>query len=415
MVRSPRASISLLILSGCLFLSTGASSQTLVQPLSIYKTSFNCAGIQQQTAEEAVCHHEKLAALDVEMANAYQKRLAAAGPAEREVLVHSQREWLTIRNMHRFYGKLSDQEGMVSDLADFYQERIAALQSKDLSLLEPKLPPEYEWLKSTVPSGFLKEAFLVREYMGCEDACKRKTALYRVVGMWGDGIGDPPGDTRTPYTSMLNKLQKDGWKQCRKAIDDSGKIRVDYFTKQEKMLALSSYYSMGAGNSIQIEVTVSAPLAEPLETRLNPRVEVTSDWKEYKSADGILSVKYPPRWSVRNDARPETNRKKDLLFTSDDYAGDFRLIIEEHWYPPGDRECVTSPYRIDGEPAQACLVSIENVGVADCYRYIESINANKDGLHVSFWPGIGGSFVDDFKHFMLTHLYETILNTISVK
>ncbi len=415
MVRNASPSILLLIFLHCLFLKAIAFSQSLIQHPATYKASFNCTGIKEQTAEDAVCHHEDLAKLDLEMADIYQKRLASADASQRDALIQSQRKWLTIRDMHKFYGKLSDQEGMASDLADFYKERIAALQSQDQSLLEPKLPPEYEWLKSFATDGFSSEAFLVREYMGCQDPCERKSALYRVVGLWGNGTGEPPGNTQTQYSLVVKKLQKDGWKKCREA-DDSGKPDIEYFTKQDKMLSLSSYASMGTGNTIEITVTTSGPLPRPKEVISNPPAQVEPDWQEYKSSDGILSLKYPPHWRMRKDISSESGLTKSLRFQADDSSGGFGLILNENWQRPKDRDCVPSPYKIEGEAAEACLVSVESVGTDTCYRYIESLNAYKNALHLSFWPDyLDGSEVRDSRHFKLTHIYETILSTVELR
>ena len=311
--------------------------------------------------ELAICKDERLAKLDLEMADAYQKRLESTIPSQKRELLLNQRKWLTIRNSYDANPYHSIPIGTLSDLSEFYRNRIEALRSNQAALLTTiKIPPQYDWIKTVVPKEFFSRFSIGRGYMSCTDPCAQKPSPYRLLSVGGGGIGDPPGDVDAPYTKIVHKLADEGWTKCRSA-DDSGKPTVDYFKKKDKMIALSRVYSMGAGNGLSLSITTSSPLPEnPTETPLNPSVTITSDWPTYRSPDDGFQVRYPPDWWVRDDSVPN-RRTKYLTFGAKDYLGNFSISIEPKEFVNGqvvnkasedpEQICGPSSYRISGSPA----------------------------------------------------------------
>jgi hypothetical protein len=376
------------------------------------------------SAEEAICKDESLAKLDVEMAAAYRKRRESATPSDKSQLVQSQQKWLVIRNSYNANPYHGDPAGVRSDLAAFYRSRIAALGSRQKALLDTELPKEYEWLMATAPEGFERGLSIGRAYMSCEGPCKQKPLLYRWLSIGGSGIGEEPGDVDTPFAEIAKKLASEGWIVCRSA-DDSGKPTVDYFRKNDKMAAVTRYYSMGAGNSIGFGITISGPLPQdPLKPPPNPAVVVTSDWNTYSSPDVGLQLRYPPGWGVRADGTPGSGTKY-LSFGAKDYTGNFRISMqpeEKVNHEPINinnedpaPKCIRSSYRVSGFPAQECLFEGENVGDGTCNRYVEFVDVETGGYRLLFEPVVWGSVPDDSGGYRLTDLYEKILDTIELR
>ncbi len=418
--------ILLLVFSQGLRLPALTNESSLPKPIaspSFYKTSFDCTKVKDQSVEQAICENVELAKLDLEMATAYKKRLESVPMSQKSELVLSQRKWLMIRNAYNLNPYHGDPVGTLSDLSDFYRNRIAALQSGQLTLVKTELPQEYAWFKAIAPEGFDKGFSIGRGYMSCEDPCKKKPSLYKLFSIGGGGIGEPPGDVDTPFAKIENKLASEGWTKCRSA-DDSGKPTIDYFKKKDKMIAMSRYYSMGVGNGIGLSITTSAPLSEnPPKLPPNPAVTVTSDWMTYSSPDVRLQVRYPPGWWMRDASVPNSGTKY-LTFAAKDYTGSFRISMQskEMWSrqsvikndEEADQKCLPSPYRISGFPSQGCLHESENVGDGTCNRYLESVDIETGRYHLSFEPDISGSVVEDSNQYKFTDLYEKILSTIKM-
>jgi uncharacterized protein len=402
-----------------------ASAQSTATP-PFFKTSFDCAKAKERSVEAAICKNEDLAKLDVEMADAYHKRLASAPGADREQVVASQRSWLVIRNSYRVNPPDVESLGALSDLTELYRTRLTALKSASLAMLKIEPPKEYEWLRAIAPEGFSKNEFLItRGYASCHDPCQKKPALYRWISVEGNGVGPEPADIDTPYAEVLKRLAAQGWTKCREVTDDSGKQRVDRFSKNGKMLSVDRYLSMATGNSIGIDVTISDPLPElPQKLAPNPTVTVTGDWDAYSSADLGLKVRFPPDWHVYDHTSPYGGSgHKELVFGADDYKpGDFRISVEPHrlvdpnYEPPDDEpKCSPSDYRISGFAAAECLFENELYTQGTCTRYIQSIRIDTGKYDLTFEPSEQGSFPDNSGHYKMTDLYEKIMSTIEFR
>jgi uncharacterized protein YecT (DUF1311 family) len=428
----PRNLTVLAILLGTLWqglpLASLADDLSVAQTLSsppFFKTSFDCSKAMALSTEEAICKNEDLAKLDVEMAEAYSKRLQSTSPSEKTLLVQSQKKWLILRNSYNLNPYHGDFTGALSDLADVYRNRIPALRSGQVSRLDTKLPGEYDWLRSLAVEGFSEGFTISRAYGSCEDPCKRKPELYRWISIVGRGIGEEPGDIDTPYAKLAKKLTSEGWSKCRSA-DDSGKPTIDYFSKNDKMVIVSRYYSMGVGNSISFGITISGPLPQKASPPpSNPPVGAISAWDTYSSSDVGLELRYPSKWHVR-DASVLGNGTKYLMFNADDFKpGEFRITmqpaerINRHLIDPNSDDpatkCTPSQYRISGLPAQQCLLEYESVGDGICTRYIQSVEVRTDRYGLSFEPSGAGSFDDASNGYRLTDFYEKVMSTIKIK
>lgn len=401
-----------------------SASQTLSSP-PFFKTSFDCSKARALSTEEAICKNEDLAKLDVEMAEAYSKRLESASASEKTPLVQSQKRWLIIRNSYNVNPYRGDFTGALSGLADVYRKRTAVLRSAQAARLDTKPPEEYDWLRSIAVEGFSERFSISRAYASCEDPCKRKPDLYRWISIGGRGIGEEPGDVDTPYAKLAKKLASEGWSKCRSA-DDSGKPTIDYFSKNGKIVAVSRYYSMGVGNGISFGITTSGPLPQKASPPpSNPAGTVASAWQTYSSPDVGLELQYPPDWRVRDMSVPGSGTKY-LMFNADDYKpGDFRITmqpaerINHHAINPnGDDpgpKCAPSHYRISGLSARQCLLEYESVGDGTCTRYIQSIEVKTERYGLSFEPSGVGSFDDGSNGYRLTDFYEKVMSTIKIK
>lgn len=204
---------------------------------------------------------------------------------------------------------------------------------------------------------------------------------------------------------------------------------MDYFRKNDKMIAISRYYSMGVGNGIGLSITTSGPLPEkPARLPANPPVTITSDWATYSSPDVGLELQYPPNWRMRDDSVPyeRTHRRtKYLNFGAKDYTGNFRITMEPvdpshpgpvvHDNDDPEPKCFPSSYQISGLPGRACVLQYEVVGDETCTRYLETVEVQTSKYHLSFDPPIGASFPGDSNQYKLTDLYEKILSTIKLE
>jgi uncharacterized protein len=419
-----RNAFLLLVFAPAAELSALTNASPLSSPApSFYTTSFDCAKAKDFSVELAICEDEKLAKLDLEMADAYQKRLESASPSQKRELLLNQRKWLTIRNSYDANPYHSIPIGTLSDLSKFYRNRIEALRSNQAALLTTiKVPTQYDWAQTVVPKQFSRRFSIGRGYMSCTDPCAQKPSLYRLLSVGGGGIGEPPGDVDTPYAKIVHKLASEGWTKCRSA-DDSGKPTIDYFKKKDRMIAISRYHSMGAGNGLSLSITTSGPLAaNPPEMPPNPAVTITSDWLTYSSPDEGFRVRYPPDWWMRDDSVPNF-RAKYFTFGAKDYLGNFSISIEAKEFVNGqvvnkasedpEQICGPSAYRISGFISRGCVSAWEVVESGTCRRSLASLNAETPSYYIGFRPAT--SIVDDSNQYKLTDLYEKILSTIELR
>jgi uncharacterized protein YecT (DUF1311 family) len=391
---------------------------------SFYKTSFDCKKAKDYSVEQAICTNDELAKLDLEMADAYKKRLGSVTDSQKSELVLSQRKWLMIRNSFDANPYHVDAGGTLSDIADFYRNRIEALRSGRTTFLNTDVPKEYDWLKAIAPEGFSNGFSVGRGYMGCQDPCKKEPSLYKLISIWAHDTDESQGETETAYPKIVRKLASEGWTKCRSA-DDSGKPSIDYFKKKDKMIAVNNYASMATGDSITLSITTSGPLSEgPPKMPSNPAVTITSDWLTYSSADMGFRVRYPPGWWVRDDKAPN-RRAKYLTFGAKDYLRNFTISIQPEEFLNGQavnqardepgQLCGPSRYRISGFSSRACLSEGENVGTGTCTWYLYSLDIETGIYYLSFRPDISGSLVQDSNRYKLTDLYQKILSTIEMK
>jgi uncharacterized protein YecT (DUF1311 family) len=95
-----------------------------IQKTGVFQTSYDCAKAQKED-EQAICHVDFLAELDVNLNDLYKSLLAKLPAPDRKVLKTEQREWLAQRNKSCVIYK-----GWVNCLADNYQQRIDALKKR---------------------------------------------------------------------------------------------------------------------------------------------------------------------------------------------------------------------------------------------------------------------------------------------
>ena len=397
-----------------------STAQTLTSP-PFLKTSFDCSKARVLSVEEAICKNEKLAALDLQLAAAYRKRLDSA-TSEKDGIIASQRKWLVLRNSYRVAPYPSDDLNAIAELFELYKERIEVLKSSNLALLEPQLPKEYQWLLAIAPAGLSKDFSITRGYATCADPCQEKHSLYRWISIGGSGTGDPPGDVDTPYDTLVKRLAAEGWMKCRDTADDSGKVQFSYFRKQDKFVEITRSYSMGVGNGISLSITISPPLPQSSTPVANPLVQISDDWDSYSDANVGLKVRFPADWHVYDRSDASASGYKYLMFGADDFKpGDFRITIEPsqlrdpNYVAPDAPKCYPSRYRIAGVTATECLFQGEMYGESVCTRYIQSLAIRTKNHELTFEPYQLGSFLDDSGYYKLADLYEKILSTIELK
>lgn len=417
----PRILIRLFCLATIpLLVHSFSTAQTLSSP-PFLKTSFDCAKARVLSVEEAVCKNEKLAALDLRLAEVYRRRLDSAG-SEKNRIMASQKHWLVLRNSYRVAPYPSDDLNATAELVELYKQRIEVLKSSKLALLEPEVPKEYQWLLAIAPPGFSKDFAIVRGYATCADPCQEKHSLYRWISIGGNGTGDSPGDVDTPYDTLGKRLAAEGWKKCRDTTDDSGKLQFSYFRKQSKFVEVTRSYSMGVGNSVSLSITISPPLPERSTPVSNPLVQIADDWDSYSDADVGLKVRFPADWHVSDRSGANAPGYKNLIFGADDYKpGDFSITIEPpqlrdpNYVAPDAPKCYPSQYRIAGVIATECLFEAEMYGESVCTRYIQSLEIRTKHHELTFEPYRFGSLPDDTGHYKLADLYEKIVSTIELK
>jgi uncharacterized protein YecT (DUF1311 family) len=95
-----------------------------IQKTGIFQTSYDCAKAQKED-EQAICHVDFLAELDVNLNDLYKSLLAKLPAPDREALKSEQREWLAQRSKTCLIYK-----SWVNCLANYYQQRIDALTKR---------------------------------------------------------------------------------------------------------------------------------------------------------------------------------------------------------------------------------------------------------------------------------------------
>jgi len=105
-----------------------------VKKTGVFRTSYDCAKAVSDV-ENAICHVEELADLDVELGTVYKSLMAKLPAAERPPLRTEQREWLAERDKQCALYK-----GWVGCLADYYQKRIEELKERAGTVPPAALP-----------------------------------------------------------------------------------------------------------------------------------------------------------------------------------------------------------------------------------------------------------------------------------
>jgi len=90
----------------------------------VFRTSYDCAKAESDV-ENAICHVEELADLDVQLGTVYKSLMAKLSPAERAPLRSEQRQWLLERDKQCALYK-----GWVECLRSYYQKRIEELKTR---------------------------------------------------------------------------------------------------------------------------------------------------------------------------------------------------------------------------------------------------------------------------------------------
>lgn len=99
-----------------------------IKKTGVFKTSYDCTKAESEV-ENAICHVEELAKLDLDLGAIYKSTLPKLPEAERTSLRAQQRQWLTQRDK-----ECPIYKGWVSCLADYYQKRIDELKKRTTSM-----------------------------------------------------------------------------------------------------------------------------------------------------------------------------------------------------------------------------------------------------------------------------------------
>lgn len=95
-----------------------------IHKTGVFPTSYDCKKSLSEV-ENAICHVEELAALDVELGAAYKALLAKLSPPDRDAFKTEQRAWLINRDKQCALYK-----GWIGCLTDLYQKRIDELKKR---------------------------------------------------------------------------------------------------------------------------------------------------------------------------------------------------------------------------------------------------------------------------------------------
>ncbi|HXN17101.1 MAG TPA: lysozyme inhibitor LprI family protein [Candidatus Binatus sp.] len=95
-----------------------------IQKTGVFPTSYDCTQPITEV-ENAICHVDILARLDVELNDVYKSLLSKVTGPEHEALREEQREWLAARDK-----SCAIYKGWVSCLSDYYERRIHELKAR---------------------------------------------------------------------------------------------------------------------------------------------------------------------------------------------------------------------------------------------------------------------------------------------
>jgi uncharacterized protein YecT (DUF1311 family) len=93
-----------------------------IEKTGIYPTSYDCTKDLTEV-ENAICHVDSLAALDVQLSAVYKSLLGKLAGSQLDVLREEQRQWLAAREK-----TCPIYKGWLGCLADYYEKRIGALK-----------------------------------------------------------------------------------------------------------------------------------------------------------------------------------------------------------------------------------------------------------------------------------------------
>jgi uncharacterized protein YecT (DUF1311 family) len=94
-----------------------------IHKTGVYPTSYDCTKAAKGAVEDAICHVEELAALDLQLGAAYKALIAKLSAADRETLKTEQRAWLADRDK-----RCAPYKAWIGCITDFYQKRIEELK-----------------------------------------------------------------------------------------------------------------------------------------------------------------------------------------------------------------------------------------------------------------------------------------------
>lgn len=95
-----------------------------IQKTGVFPTSYDCTKTLTEV-ENAICHVDSLAHLDIELSALYKSLLAKLSEPEREAFRQEQRQWLVTRDK-----QCAPYKGWVGCLTDYYQKRIDELKKR---------------------------------------------------------------------------------------------------------------------------------------------------------------------------------------------------------------------------------------------------------------------------------------------
>jgi uncharacterized protein YecT (DUF1311 family) len=405
--------------------------------------SFDCKKAKDDSVEKLICSHDELAALDREMAVAYQDSLNQLPARRRRELIDSQIHWLKIRRGFESNSRSVDPDGEISDFVAFYQKRISALRSLKFNSFWEDMPKESQWLRKILPDP----PSYGRALLSCDDPCQIEPFVYKVISFSGNGEGEPPGDIVSPLAKIEKKLLSERWLKCRESTDSSGASSTDYFKKDDKILAVSTHFSMGTGNGIGVNLTSSSPQPQkPAVMAENPIAPITNDWNTYSISGvaGVFEIQLPPQWSMRSvnfDHLPNTyfynpkgptkeilpTESKTFAFTpppSNFKLREFNITIEPgvmaHYEPPfpsnePKRICIDSKYKIAGFSAKECRAAEESDFILSCNRWLDWIIADIGDASLTVHFDSSASLGVGTNPYRLRDVYEKILSTLRMK
>ena len=96
-----------------------------IHKTGVYPTSYDCTKAARGDVEDAICHVEELAALDLQLSATYKALLAKLSAADRDTLETEQRAWLADRGK-----RCALYKGWIGCITDFYQKRIDELKKR---------------------------------------------------------------------------------------------------------------------------------------------------------------------------------------------------------------------------------------------------------------------------------------------